>query len=237
MPSGHEVYRARLEALADRTVLTVSLDAWCERTGVGGVGDGWRQDYGRFYPGQDPWAVLVFEAGPLVLRVAVHEEPAADRVAVDGVGHVRISGFEEDRELPGLPAVLAALVDVRVVRYRPGKRCTLAGSVDGERRFAKVVPDPSPLHRDAVELWRAGGRDELAFAVAEPLVMEARWVRCGRAWCPALRCLPSCRVRAVRSWRDVSARRWRVSREARLSPRRSRVQECNWPALSERSRE
>jgi hypothetical protein len=169
--AGHASYRARLQALADKAALAAALDAWRERAGSG-EGGPWRQDYGRFYPGQDPWAVLVFESGPLVVRADVHEQAADDRVRVDGVGHVLVSGLARDRALPGMSAVLGSLADARVVRYRPGKRCTLAGSVAGAVRFVKVVPDPSPLYRDAVELWRTACHDELTFTVAEPHGMD-----------------------------------------------------------------
>jgi aminoglycoside phosphotransferase len=73
----------------------------------------------------------------------------------------------DDPALAGLRAVLAA--GAEVVRYHPGRRCTVRA---GER-FGKVLGDDSGPALLAAQrrLWTA--REELGFAVAEPLGYDA----------------------------------------------------------------
>jgi hypothetical protein len=88
------------------------------------------------------------------------------------LGWLRLSRFPADAKLPTLNRVLRENHPLRVVRYRPGTRCTLR--VDdphsGTIRFAKVFPDQrgAAIHRDSEALWATAERGELDFRVAPP---------------------------------------------------------------------
>src|SRR3954451_20551688 len=115
--------------------------------------------YGRFFPDREPFAVLTYEAAGRVRRVEVFRD------------RHEISDAADDPALPGLRAALAA--GAEIVRYHPGRRCTLRLG----DRFAQVAPEPPAVWRAQQELWAR--RDELGFAVAEPLGLEGDTVWLG----------------------------------------------------------
>ena len=119
--------------------------------GALGLGPGWRRTYARFFPDEAPFAVLTLERAGRMLRVEAFTDGLVTTDAAD------------DDALPGLRAVLAA--GAQIVRYHPRRRCTVRA---GER-FGKVLADDSgpALFAAQRELW--AHRDELGFAVAEPL--------------------------------------------------------------------
>lgn len=125
---------------------------------------GWVREYGRL------------EAGASVLGYA-HPDGLAARVAVDAEGAVALAPPEADPALPGLAAVLRELRDPRILRYRPGHRCTLRGETPDGRRIVKVAPDGERHVAEAAQLWAV--RAELPFAVARPFrwdpVTSAAW--------------------------------------------------------------
>ncbi|HET6549212.1 MAG TPA: phosphotransferase, partial [Solirubrobacter sp.] len=139
--SAHVRYRAALERLASDDVL--------------GLEAGWERRTARFFPDQEPFAVLTLERAGRMLRADVF---AGLRVVT--------ADAADDPALPGLRAVLDG--GAEIVRYHPGLRCTVrAGD-----RFGKVLSDGSgPALLDAQRrLWAA--RAELGFAVAEPLAYD-----------------------------------------------------------------
>lgn len=172
MTTPHDRYRTRLEAIADGSAIDTLLGDWCDRLGRAPGPDGWRREYGRFHPDRSEWAVLLMEGrpggDPLVV-VELTDGPVEGATPAGPLGWARVTAFPADRALPGLDPVLGRLTEVRIIRYRPGKRCTLTGLDGGERRFVKVLAEPLPhLDTDARALWDAQRAGELSFAVAPP---------------------------------------------------------------------
>src|SRR4051812_16523446 len=130
--SAHQRYRRRLEALAGDP-----FDLGTRRSG-------------RFFPDQEPFAVLTFERAGRMRRVEVFSDRHEISDAAD--------------EFPGLRRALAA--GAEIVRYHPGRRCTVRL---GER-FGKIAPEAPAIFAAHAEIWRH--RDELGFAVPEPLELD-----------------------------------------------------------------
>ncbi|HET9860719.1 MAG TPA: phosphotransferase [Nocardioidaceae bacterium] len=165
------MYRERIELLATGGLVEAHLDAWAaERSVAAGP---WRRVYGKLKPQRSPWAVLVYEAagGPTV-RVRLLE--STDDRAANGLGEIEISSCEDDPALPGLPAVLAALDEPVVVRYRPGNRCTVRGNVEDTGRYVKILTDAVDDQVEARARWDATRAGVLSFAVAEPHGWDGR---------------------------------------------------------------
>lgn len=160
--------RAALAALADREWVNELLDAWCERRGEPPAGP-WFREYARYHPGQDPWAVCLYqgEDGRLVRIEAVGSAERA-QIIPSRTGPLRICAFPDDPSLPGLAEVMAMLEHPRVIRYRPGQRCTLRGRASGSERFVQLIPGGERVYGDALKLWAAHREGQLSFAVAEP---------------------------------------------------------------------
>lgn len=123
----HERYRDRLALLADRTALSEVL----------GVGS---RHYGRFHPGDPVWAVVVTELAAGGLRTV---EFSADRLPGSSLhpllGPFRVSEPGGDPALPALGRLTSALAECRMLRYRPGTRCTLRTTRDGSEWIVKVL--------------------------------------------------------------------------------------------------
>ena len=175
MSGARAPYRERLELLASSGIVEAHLDAWgAERPAP--LDGPWRRHYGKLRPQRSPWAVLVYEAGGTpTVRVRLFEtedDPTSGdrdgRPVAGGLGRIEITSCEDDPALPGLPAVLAALDDARVVRYRPGNRCTLRGGAGAAGRFVKILADADDDQLEARARWDATKSGELSFAVAEP---------------------------------------------------------------------
>ena len=166
--------RERLRLLVTGGHVEAALDGWAaERPDPVGQ---WRRVYGRLRPGRSPWAVLVYQAepGPTV-QVGIfepsHSSPGVGQGSTAphaALGAIEITPCEEDPALPGLRAVLAALEDSAVVRYRPGHRCTVRGVVGSDVRFVKVLAEGVDDQREARARWEAAASGHLSFSVAEP---------------------------------------------------------------------
>lgn len=174
-------YRERLALLTAGGVIETHLEAWAVARSILPTGP-WRREYGKLKPGGSPWAVLVYEAerAPTV-RVRLLEtadEPAADEQGGPDprteLGRIEITSCEEDPRLPGLSAVLAALDEPTVVRYRPGNRCTVRGSLNGAGRYVKILPGVVDDQSEARARWDAAASGALSFAVAEPHGWDGR---------------------------------------------------------------
>ena len=131
----HERFRSRLEALASDDAVVRHLPD--ERA--------WRRTYGRFTPEAASYATLVYESetgAQSIVRVdAFERRPDRDgAMHVDELGWLRCARFPEDEALPTLGAALRDEHHVHVVRYRPGRRCTLAVG-EPPRRYVKVFSD------------------------------------------------------------------------------------------------
>jgi hypothetical protein len=168
----HDRHAAALGALADRDAVLRAL----------GRDDGereWRRTFGRFSPDAPAFATLAFEragepAEILVVDAYASRPETGDAVALpeaDGTTWLVARGVNEDRRLTSLGEILAGPGRRRIVRYRPGRRCTIrVDDPGGTTRYVKVQPsaDGAALHRDAVTLWDAAQDGRLGFAVASP---------------------------------------------------------------------
>ena len=97
--------------------------------------------------------------------------PAVALPGPDRAGWLLARAFPDDPRLPGLAAVMAGSGRRTVVRYRPGRRCTIRVEDGGGTRFVKVLKaqaDGAAMHRDAVALAAAASAGRLGFAVAAP---------------------------------------------------------------------
>lgn len=157
-----------LAALADAELMASVLDAWCTKQGREPAGR-WRREYARYHPGEDPWSVCLFEgAGGLLVRVDALLLPDSADFVHPVLGPLHIAQFPDDPLLPSLGEVMTMLEWVQVVRYRPGKRCTLRGFASGSERFVKVIPGGERIGTDALILWSGYRAAAFSFVVAEP---------------------------------------------------------------------
>lgn len=167
MTSSRAETAALLGALRDVAHTAPSAAAWCGARGVPEPA-AWERTYGRYRPGEAPWAVLVLEGRPAVpgapLVLAVEFRDA-------GIDRPLVRSFADDPSLPGIGAALAELEDVVVLRYRPGMRCTMRARAGGRTVIVKIAPAARTADQDARALWDAHLAGMLPFAVAEPL----RW--------------------------------------------------------------
>jgi Phosphotransferase enzyme family len=176
--------RDALTLLADDAPIVALIDAVGESRGWWIGGRSWRREYGRLDLGGDSFVTLLFESGS---TRALQQElctvdvwsvrPSAEALQLDGVGWVTMRRFPDDDRLPTLPAVLSEPGDVEVLRYRPGKRCTLrVVSPAHGSRFVKVFAHGAEgvaMHADACAIWAAASAGELGFAVAPPIRWDA----------------------------------------------------------------
>lgn len=163
-PNSHRT----LAALADQALVTGLLDDWLAQRGRPSARP-WRREYARYHPGQDPWAVCLYEgANDCLLRLEALAGPQRANLTHSALGPVLITEFPDDPALPGLADVMAMLERPRVVRYRPGHRCTLRGYATGGERFVKVIPGGERIYADALQLWKAFQSGEFSMTVAEP---------------------------------------------------------------------
>jgi hypothetical protein len=166
--AAHPPTRAALATLADREWVNELLDAWCERRGEP-PGGPWFREYARYHPGQDPWAVCLYQgADGRLVRIEAVGSSAQAQIIPSRTGPLRIAEFPDDASLPGLAEVMAMLENPRVIRYRPGQRCTLRGRASGSERFVHLIPGGERVYADALKLWSAQREGRLSFVVAEP---------------------------------------------------------------------
>jgi hypothetical protein len=180
--SSHERYRDALTALAGDTAILPIVSAAGERRGWWTSERQWRRTFGRFLPDAGTLArLVVMSETPFqeICRIEIFERRPGDdggtRDACDvetDLGWARATRFPFD---PALPALAPLAARATVVRYHPGKRCTLR-RVTGERGvFAKVFAASSstPVYQDLVALQRVASKGEVKVRLAEPLSWDA----------------------------------------------------------------
>lgn len=141
-PSPHERYRDRLALLAGPSPVPEVL----------GVGT---RHYGRFHPGDTVWAVVVTELADGTLRsVELSDDPLPGSALHPLLGPYRVSGPGDDVSLPGLGPLLAEGCETRLVRYRPGARCTLRTRARGGEWIVKVLATGSDADATVARLDR-----------------------------------------------------------------------------------
>jgi len=188
--SAHAKYRNQLTALAsDDLILRAIADAAIRRAWWSS-GRRWNRTYERFSPGQEPFATLVFESSEeiqAICHVEVFSSRPNGQVTDDfltfdeGAGWLRLKKFPADRNLNTLAAVLRGHERATVMRYRPGRRCTIRFDQDGRTRFAKVYPKKfwrygrgENFISTGEALWHAARSGRLGFAVARPIDWDSQ---------------------------------------------------------------
>lgn len=142
----------------------------------------WRRIYGRFYPQANNYITMLYRAdgdGRHLCSVdffAHHPNGHHDAEVViqdETLGWLGLRAFPDDEALPTLGDLLRQYPDLNVVRYRPGRRCTLQTS--DQQRYAKVFTDQkgAAIHRQSLALWQASEAGALRFEVAQPLQWDA----------------------------------------------------------------
>ena len=152
----------------------------------------WQRSYSRIDYGKQPWCTLLYETSGTTQEqpprqalclielfdkfkstTAPHESLFFD----PALGWLRLTRFPYDLRLPTLAKVLESNPKASVVRYRPGRRCTLRQDNHATKpaQFIKVFPDQRGqiVHQEGVQLWQAVERGELAFSVAQPGLWQA----------------------------------------------------------------
>lgn len=162
--STHARYQAQLALLARDSVVTNTL---ADRS--------WVRRYARFQPDAEPFATLVYESAPRVVRVDVFERKVATAQLADA-GWLRAASFEHDECLTTLPVVLRQPGSWSVARYLPRRRCTLRFDAGRHHaRYLKVYRDDrgNRAHEAGSALWQAAQDGQLAFEVPRPAGWDA----------------------------------------------------------------
>lgn len=140
----------------------------------------WRRIYGRYYPQTNNDITMLYRAAcngrhlcsvDLFARHPKTHTDAQVLIEDETLGWVGLRAFPDDKALPTLRDLLRQEPDMDVVRYRPGRRCTLQTA--DKQRYAKVFADQkgATIHSQSIALWQAGEAGALQFEVAQPL----RW--------------------------------------------------------------
>lgn len=152
----------------------------------GGDAAGWERCAKRFDPEAPIYCQVHYrdraEPGRIV-GAKLHGRPDANGVFADHA--IGWQEFPEDPALPTLAGFCTRHPAARVVRYRPGHRCTLEVTTAAGRQFVKIFggTDGCEIHEASRALWRAAARGQLGFRVPQP----DRWVEGERAlWQHAL---------------------------------------------------
>ena len=192
MRSAHSIYRTQLAALAHDELVVETLNSLAAKHSWLPARRNWSRTYGRFNPDQEPFASLVlektkrsegFRQAQLIIHVDVFtKEPqqTTENEALAfhrGLGWLRAWPFPSDRSIPTIASVLKnGNGPTTIVRYRPGRRCTIRFDENGRSRFAKVYPKKfsrygrgAQILSLAKEVWNSAERRRLQFAVARPL--------------------------------------------------------------------
>lgn len=130
----------------------------------------WRPEWGRIEDSSTARVRLLFEAENLENTLCTLEVGAEGEFVDPVFGPIRAMLFPSDGRLATLSTVLDRHVGARIIRYRPGKRCTLR-TADTAPRYVKVFADgrAQQLYAEGVELWEASQRGAFGFRIARPL--------------------------------------------------------------------
>ena len=145
----------------------------------------WKRTYARFNPRTVPYATILLETTESPQEIC-QIEASFDRLSDNGksrvsisdtkFGFLRVTKFPYDPWMPALPEILSRHGRATVVRYRPGKRCTIRFDYPDRKHseYAKVFTDESgaSIYKDSIELWTAFENGQLDFAVARPIRWE-----------------------------------------------------------------
>jgi hypothetical protein len=176
--STHERFREPLTALKGDAAILPTVAAAGARRDWWTSDRTWRRTYGRFTPDRNAFAEMVFASdtpSPELCRVEVFDrrpdQPACRRdvcVLESEIAWARVTRFPFDSDLPGLAHIGPGAT---VMRYHPGRRCTLRIERLHRTVFAKVYATNhgARVYSELVDLRRAAANGELPIAIAEPL--------------------------------------------------------------------
>ena len=146
----------------------------------------WQRTFGRWHAEGTTRATLLYETEEKPQALCIVELFDAPPKTVsenqritcaDRSGWLRLTRFPDDAAMPGLPRVLVQHGGGHVLRYRPGKRCTIrfGGAIGQPVRFAKVFADKrgAQIHAESQALWEASQQGAFDFWVAQPLAWDA----------------------------------------------------------------
>lgn len=174
-------HRDLLAALADDDPLLPILAEAGARKSWWQTERTWKRTFGSFDPEHAACITLLFESDDEpqeICRVEISAAKLEGAGAADAtfshqaLGWLRLTRFPHDAQLPTLAGVIKNAPQAKVLRYRPGKRCTMRCPAHnrGAPRFAKVFPDDRgrQLHEESIALWRTAQNGVLQFQVARP---------------------------------------------------------------------
>ncbi len=141
----------------------------------------WQRIYGRYYPQTNNYITMLYRAdcdGRHLCSVNFFAHcPNGDNdaqvlVLDETLGWLGLRAFPDDEVLSTLGDLLRQYPDMDVVRYRPGRRCTLQTA--DKQRYAKVFADQkgAVIHSQSIALWHAAEAGALQFEVARPLCWD-----------------------------------------------------------------
>ena len=175
--SAHREYRDGLDLLSAEgtTLAAISSSAGCPAWFDPDLG--WRRTHGRFQPHKRAYARLVLERARdpqeivcLEVSTSRWEDERDGQALLRGAGWARFSRIDDDPGLTTLATLRPRLPSHRVVRYRPGDRCTIHVGDEPDSVWVKVFRDRRGgwMHAHQETLWGERCRGALAFAVAQP---------------------------------------------------------------------
>ncbi len=133
----------------------------------------WRRTYGRLNPRASRYATLVYErAGSEPVRVDLSECGGAGVHRLPPpLGWAELTPCSADTALPTLDQACRFYAIDNIVRYRPGKRCTMRGTLGRAPAYIKVFADDrgAEMAEEAALLRAAAAEGQLGFAVASCL--------------------------------------------------------------------
>lgn len=179
-PAFHDCHAGLVETISDPDRLEALVNAEGRRRDWWSDDHRWGRTWSRI---TDAWSGRV---GVACERLDAPGSMCVLELAPGDAGAPRVIDaqlFPEDRCLPTLGAIMRAFPATEVVRYRPGKRCTLkhegADADESVMHYLKVFPDgrTERLFEESRTLWQAYRAGRIDVAVAEP-VAHLRRLRC-----------------------------------------------------------
>ncbi len=178
--------RDLLHLLADDSFMTGLVRETGERNEWWEIPREWKRTFGCFDPDKDKIATLIFESQNNTQEIVSVEVwrtiPGTDsqfqvlRFQED-IGWMKIVRFPADSKLKTLPRLLQHCENTRILRYRPGKRCTLRTQDPADQRsvFIKIFPDERgrDYYNEQQKIWHVCKKGYMDFTVAEPLKWDA----------------------------------------------------------------
>lgn len=180
--SAYDRYRPQLTILSESTLILKAIEFVGIHRSWWKPGRSWAQTFARFDPDRSPFVTLLYETTDSPQEICTvgvfRERPSPSKEETIPLGSdpemwIHTIRFPNDPKLPDLHHVLADPVGYpTVMRYRPGKRCTLRFDAPDPKNscFAKIFRDNqgARIHEESQTLWDAACNEQLGFSVAQP---------------------------------------------------------------------